>query len=193
MREHRARILIAALVAVAALAVGVVIGRASARPPSATPAVTMVGPIPVSTADIRDGALAAADNYLAISSQSVEQNPRLFARLVATAYAPAARQRALAQAATLRRADTAEMANYRLGGHAVAVIGARRLDTFTPARATVTSWLGGFVWGPTLAPRQSWNLVETTLTFSHGRWLVVSSAALDTPAPVPSVVFVDGE
>ena len=47
----------------------------------------------------------------------------------------------------------------------VAVIGARRLDRYTPDRATVTTWLGGFVWGPGVAPRQSWNLVETTLAW----------------------------
>jgi hypothetical protein len=193
MREERARIVAAALVALVALAGGVVIGRASATTATASPAVTIVGGIPVGTADTPAGALAAADNYLAIGSQSVEQNPSLFARLVAAAYASGARARTLAQAATLRTADTTDMANYRGGGHAVAVIAARRLDSFTRTRAKVTSWLGGFVWGPSLQPRQGWNLVNTALAFRRGRWLVVSSVALDTPAPVPSIVFVDGE
>ena len=67
------------------------------------------------------------------------------------------------------------MRNYAQGGRAVAVIAARRLDRYTPGRATVTSWLGGFVWGPALSPRQSWNLVDTTLRWQSGRWLVVSS------------------
>jgi hypothetical protein len=55
----------------------------------------------------------------------------------------------------------------------------------------VTSWLGGFVWGPSLSPRQSWNLVDTTLTWRRNRWLVLSMNTERTPAPVPSVVFVD--
>jgi hypothetical protein len=192
MRPERARIAVVAVVATVALASGVLIGRAIATSAGTPPAVTMIGPIPVGTADTRAGALAAADNYLAIGSQSVEQTPRLFARLVATAYAPVARAQTLKQAATLRGADTTDMTNYRAGGHAVAVIAARRLDSFTRARASVTSWLGGFVWGPMLSPRQSWSLVDTTLAFEHGRWLIVSSQALNTPAPVPSVVFVDG-
>jgi hypothetical protein len=72
------------------------------------------------------------------------------------------------------------------------VIAARRLDSYTPQQATVTTWLGGFVWGPHLSPRQSWNLVDTTLRWQTGRWLVVSSSTDPTPAPVPSVVYIDG-
>jgi len=72
------------------------------------------------------------------------------------------------------------------------VIAARRLDHYTPKRATVTSWLGGFEWGPGLTPRQSWNLVDTTMVWRHSRWLVTSMNTERTPAPVPSIVFVDG-
>ncbi len=61
----------------------------------------------------------------------------------------------------------------REGGRGIAVIAARRLDSYTPEQATVTSWLGGFVWGPRLAPRQTWNLVDTTLRWQAGRWLVL--------------------
>jgi hypothetical protein len=71
-------------------------------------------------------------------------------------------------------------------------VAARRLDSYTRNSATVTSWLAGFVWGPHLPPRQSWNLVDTTLTWSSGRWLVVSSQTDPTPAPVPAIVYVEG-
>ena len=84
------------------------------------------------------------------------------------------------------------MRNYARGGRAVAVIAARRLDHYKPGRATVTSWLGGFVWGPAVSPRQSWNLVDTTLLWRRGRWLIASMSTERTAAPVPSVVFVDG-
>ena len=84
------------------------------------------------------------------------------------------------------------MANYRQGGRGIALIAARRLDSYTTQTATVTSWLGGFVWGPQLSPRQSWNLVDTTLRWQAGRWLVVSSNTDPTPAPVPSIVYVNG-
>ncbi len=148
--------------------------------------------VPVGVQDTRDGALAAADNYLALASQSVEQDPAAFSALVAQAYAPSVRVRTLAQAQQLRGADAQNMTNYQQGGRGIAVIAARRLDTYTPQTATVTSWLGGFVWGPDLSPRQSWNLVDTTLRWQAGRWLVVSSDADPIPAPVPSVVYVSG-
>jgi hypothetical protein len=76
---------------------------------------------------------------------------------------------------------------------AAAVIAARRLDSYTPQQAKVTSWLGGFVWGPHLTPRQTWNLIDTTLRWQQGRWLVLRSDTETTPAPVPSIVYVDGE
>jgi hypothetical protein len=123
----------------------------------------------------------------------VEQNPVEFAQLVDTVYTPAARSGTLAAAARVRAADVADMRNYALGGRAVAVIAARRLDRYTPGRASVTSWLGGFVWGPGVSPRQSWNLVNTTLSWQRGRWLVASMNTAPAPAPVPSVVFVDGD
>jgi hypothetical protein len=192
MSPERARIASAAGLALVAFALGALTGQATTAGRPSVASLTFIDGIPLSHADTPAGALTAADNDLAIGSQSVEQNPPLFARLVAEAYAPSARKPTLAQAATLRRADPTDMGNYRAGGSAVAVIAARRLNRYTRAQATVTSWLGGFVWGPSLTPRQSWNLVQTTLQYEHGRWLVTSSQALATPAPVPSIVYVDG-
>ena len=194
MSEERARIAFAGLLALCALAAGVLIGRATRHAHHASSAaVAMVRGMPVGVQDTRAGALAAADNYVAIASQTVEQDPGEFAELVATVYTPAARTSTLAQAARVRVADVADLRNYAQGGRAVAVIAARRLDRYTPARASVTSWLGGFAWGPGVSPRQSWNLVDTTLSWQDGRWLVSSMNTERTPAPVPSVVFVDGQ
>jgi hypothetical protein len=189
MREPRTHVALTTLVVLVVLVGGVLVGRATSQTRATPAAVSVVDGIAVGTVETQAGALAAADNYLAIASQSVEQNPSLFARLVRVVYAPWVRSQTLTQAARLRRADTVDMTNYANGGRAVAVIAARRLDHYTPRRATVTTWLGGFVWGPNLSPRQSWNLV---LAFRNGRWLIVSSQAERTPAPVPSTVFIDG-
>ena len=191
--EERTRIALAGLLALCALAAGVAIGRATnpARH-EVSAAVVMVHGIPVGIQDTPAGALAAADNYLAVASQTVEQDPAEFAGLVDTVYVAASRANTLTQTARARGADIADMRNYAHGGRAVAVIAARRLDRYTPTRATITSWLGGFLWGPGLSPRQSWNLVDTTLIWRGGRWLVASVSTERTPAPVPSVVFVDG-
>jgi hypothetical protein len=155
--------------------------------------VRLIAGVPVGVQDTPAGALAAADNYAALGSQSIEQDPAVFAALVAQAYAPQARGRTLAEAQRIRAGDTQNMSNYREGGRGIAVIAARRLDSYTPQQATITSWLGGFVWGPHLVPRQTWNLIDTTLAWQAGRWLVLSSNTDTTPAPVPSIVYVDGD
>jgi hypothetical protein len=155
--------------------------------------VKLIGGVPVGVQDTPAGALAAADNYVALASQSLEQDPAVFAALVAQAYAPDARGRTLAEAQRIRAGDTQSMTNYREGGRGIAIIAARRLDSYTSQQATITSWLGGFVWGWHLAPRQTWNLIDTTLRWQAGRWLVLSSDTDTTPAPVPSIVYVDGD
>ncbi len=185
-----------ATVAVCVLALvvlmGVILANGGAAKRSPAGAVELVGGVPVGVRDTPGGALAAADNYLAVASQSVEQDPAVFAALVAQVYAPGIRASTLTQAQRLRARDVQNMGNYRLGGRGIAVVAARRLDSYTPQQATVTSWLGGFEWGPRLAPRQTWNLVDTTLQWQTGRWLVEASSTDPTLAPVPSIVYVDG-
>jgi hypothetical protein len=188
----RAGIAVVCAVLLMLLLVGVLgVGR-SGRQNVVVSAAKLIGGIPVGVQHTRAGALAAADNYVALASQSIEQNPEVFGELVAQAYAPQARSRTLAEAQRLRAGDVQNMSNYREGGHGLAVIAARRLNSYTLDTATVTSWLGGFVWGPHLPSRQTWNLVDTTLRWQAGRWLVVSSTTDVTPAPVPSIVYVDG-
>src|SRR5665213_3008185 len=99
MSEERARIAFAGLLALCALAAGVLIGRATSHANHASPAaIVMVRGIPVGVQDTPAGALAAADNYVATASQTVEQNAGEFAELVDIVYTPAARSGTLAQA-----------------------------------------------------------------------------------------------
>ncbi len=172
------------------LMLALVLGRGHDAGPTA--AVELVDGVPVGVQHTPASALAAADNYVALASQSIEQDPPMFNALVAQVYASGARARTLAQAQRIRTADVQNMNNYEEGGRAVAIIAARRLDRYTQTGAQVTSWLGGFVWGPHLAPRQTWNLVDTTLRWQDGRWLVEASNTEATPAPAPSIVYVDG-
>jgi len=155
-------------------------------------AIELLGGVPVGVERSPAGALAAADEYLALSSQTLEQNPAVFGELVGGAYAPEVRPRVLNEARQIRASDPQNMANYTHGGQGVAVIAARRLDSYTAASATVTSWLEGIVWGPHLPPRQTWNLIDTTLSWRGGRWLVLDEHLDATPAPVPAVVYVQG-
>jgi hypothetical protein len=159
---------------------------------AATAPIELARGIPVGVKHTPGGALAAADNYLADSAQTLEQDPGAFSELVAEVYAPNARADTLAAAQQLRLSDPVGMGNYGEGGRGLAVVAARRLDQYTRSSATVTSWLAGFVWGPRVSPRQSWNLVDMTLVWRSGRWLVVSSQTDATPAPVPAIVYVAG-
>ena len=161
--------------------------------PALPPTIRLVDGVPVGVRDTQAGALAAADNYVALASQSVEQNPSSFAALVAQSYLPSVRASVLAEAQQLRAGDTQNMRNYREGGRGIALIAARRLEHFTPRSANVTSWLAGIVWGPRFTPRQTWNLVETSLIWRDGGWLIASSRVAATPAPVPAIVYVQDE
>jgi hypothetical protein len=194
MRERRLTGYMLLVGALVACVLGLVLALALAPSPETGPAagIELLDGVPVGVERSPAGALAAADNYLALASQSLEQDPAVFAALVGQAYAPDVRASALAQAAQLRASDPQNMSNYAQGGLGLAVIAARRLDSYTPEQATVTSWLGGFVWGPELAPRQTWSLVDTTLRWESARWLVVASRVDATPAPVPSIVYVNG-
>jgi hypothetical protein len=180
---------VAACLALALLLTLVLERGHEAGPPAA---VELVDGVPVGVQHTPAGALAAADNYVALASQSVEQDPAAFNALVTQVYAPGARAQTLIQAQRIRTADVQNMNNYEEGGRAVAIVAARRLDRYTQTTAQVTSWLGGFVWGPHLTPRQTWNLIDTTLRWQDGRWLVEASNTEATPAPVPSIVYVDG-
>src|SRR5271155_2119071 len=149
MTPEHARVISAGVLALCALSAGLLIGRATKPAHHDVPAAVVINDgVPVGVRDTRAGALAAVDNYLAIASQTIEQNPGEFAALVDTVYTPGSRANTLKAAARARAADVTGMRNYAQGGRAVAVIAARRLTHYTPARATVTSWLGGFVWGP---------------------------------------------
>ncbi len=168
----------------------------SDKEPLVRPAAAIVlrGGVPVGVVHSRAGALAAADEYLALSSQTLEQNPVAFAALVGQAYAPVVRSRVLSEAQQIRASDTENMANYAQGGRGLALVAAHRLDSYTSRTALVTSWLEGIVWGPHLPPRQTWNVVDTTLSWSGGRWLILDSHVDANAAPVPAIAYLrDGD
>jgi hypothetical protein len=183
---------VAAALALVALVVVVPQSGTPARSSALAKALRLIQGIPVSQLDSPAGALAAADNYVALGSQSLEQDPSTFSRLVSVGYAPWARKLALQQAQALRASDSADMDAYERGARALAVIAARRLAGYTSHRATVVTWLAGFLWGGGLRPRQSWNLVQTTLDWRTGYWQVTASQTEQTAAPVPASVYERG-
>jgi hypothetical protein len=187
---HRAgRLYTAAAVAgtLALLAVGAfLVGRSLAPAPQSADPVTTIAGIPVAVDHSPAGALAAADNYVAVSYATVERNPRRDQLLIDTVYAPAIRGSALGGAATVRNQNATAMGLWADGGQNLSLIGARRLDYYRGDEAQVTTWNVDVFWGPGRAPKQAWVLTQTSLQWARGRWLVISTATLPTPGPVPA-------
>lgn len=156
-------------------------------------AVRTIDGVTVGVQPTRPGALAAADNYVAIASESAIQDPKKYERLVRTVYSPGYQQTALREGREARANSGRTVANYARGGKTVVIVGARRLDNFTGRIAQVTSWIGGFTWGPSRKPGQSWSLVETTLRWDGQRWRVDKTDETDRPAPAPTTVGYDDD
>jgi hypothetical protein len=154
----------------------------------ASTAIRTINGIPVGVQRSREGALAASDNYIATSSESVVQDPRRFEALVHETFAEPEAKEALADAKRDRQRAPDAVENYAQGGRGLAVVAARRLDTYDDTTATVTSWSGGIVWGPSEKPKQRWLLVETSLRWDGERWRVTDMEEATRPAPAPVIV-----
>lgn len=135
----------------------------------------------------RAGALAAADNYVASVAESVIPRPKDHERILQRVFVPSEREYALAEGRRVRSASPDAVANYAAGGAGVGIIGARRLDTYDDARAEVTTWLGGIVWGPEQRSTERWSLIETRLRWDGQRWLVERMRPASRSAPTPAV------
>lgn len=151
-------------------------------------AIRTINGIPVGVQRSREGVLAASDNYIATSSESVVQDPRRFEALVHETFAEPEAKEALADAKRDRQRAPDAVENYAQGGRGLAVVAARRLDTYDDTTATVTSWSGGIVWGPSEKPKQRWLLVETSLRWDGERWRVTDMEEATRPAPAPVIV-----
>jgi hypothetical protein len=190
MREPPAGVRQVPLAATAAIVLlGGLLGfAAGARGPRGAPAsapIELRDGLPVGVLHSPAGALAAADAYLMTDAQTIERDPRRFATLVRTVFAPGLRAAVLSAAASTRARDPGGMALWAVAGRSATLIGAHRLDTDIGTRVRVSAWVGTVAWGPGRPPAQSWALDQIALRWSAGRWWVtaLSSAASDAPEP----------
>lgn len=163
------------------------IGRSLAAAPQPADSVTTIGGIPVAVDHSPVGALAAADNYVAVAYATVDRNPRRDEQLIDTVYAPAIRGSALRGAATVRNQNATALSLWAHGGQNLSLVGARRLDYYHDDEAQVTTWNVDVFWGPGRPPKQAWALTQTSLRWASDRWLVTSTETLPTPGPVPAI------
>lgn len=195
MEDRRVLALLAAVLgSVVLIGIGFGVGRASksgndrsARNGAPGPVLAVDG-VPVGVSPTRAGALAAADNYAAMATETVIQSPRRYERLVRTAYSPSYQATALREGREARTNAPGSVRLYSAGGKTLVIVAARRLDAFRGTRATVTSWVGGFTWGPHRNPGQNWSLVEMDLRWDGQRWRIDRLDAADRPAPSPTTV-----
>jgi hypothetical protein len=158
---------------------------------------TAAGPIrtidgvPIGVQHSRAGALAAADNYVTTATETVIPDPARYERLVRRTYAPGYQARALAEAADARSKAPDVVAAYEGGRRAVAVVAARRLDSFGRDRAKVTTWRAGVVWSSTDKPFSQWFLTQTQLRWNGQQWLVERIDDVRRPAPAPPIRYQD--
>ena len=165
---------------------GFVIGQAASVP--APDPIQVHGGVPVGVAHSPDGAVAAADEYLASEQATVERDPARFSVLVSEDYVSALRTSAVAGAQADRRHDPRGLRLWADGGQSLTVIGAHHLDWYQQDRAEITLWAGQIFWGPGQAPCQVWALGRVDLVWRAGEWRVSSLGTLPSPAPAPAVL-----
>jgi hypothetical protein len=201
MYERRWGLIAGVVVAVVLVgAIGWFAGRSSAPDTAkadsaggASGAIRVVDGVPIGVDHSRPGALAAADNYLAVTSETVVQDPPRFEALVRRVFVPGYQAKALREGQDARTAAQDAVANYDAGGRALAIIAARRLDTYNDDRAVVTTWRSGILWGPDERPAARWFLSETELRWDGQRWLVQKMDDARRPAPSPILKYRDAE
>jgi len=140
--------------------------------------------VPIGVLHTPDGAVAAADNYLAAEDGAL-LSPDQLRQVIATDWTPRERQVELSQplpTATLKTTPQ-QLGDTRL----TAVVAANKLESFSSNRAQVGVWHELTTWSSTRPPAQHWMLDTVTLVWQDGRWLTTSRVtAPDADTPVPA-------
>ena len=201
MTERRWPLVVAAVVAAIVIAGAAwAAGRASApdtpaagdeAPTGGTTAVRTIDGVPVGVEQSRAGALAAADNYVATVSENVVKDPSLYETLVRRVFAPSEQDYALREGERARTLAPAAVERLRGRWGRVALIGARRLDTYDGSRAQVTTWLGGVVWGPSRRPTSGGSSSRRTFGGMASAGSLSACAQRSGLAPAPAVTKAD--
>jgi hypothetical protein len=175
-----ARFAAGALVLVAVFAAAFALARATRPGRGRADSVRLMNGVPVGVEHSRAGALAAADNYVAVGITDSLDRASL-ETFATTVVAPSGRQSLIDASARLAQQGPPP------GTNVIGTVVAHRLDSYTGPAARVSVWDVGDYWGAELEPAQYWALADLSLRWMGGRWWVVS---LDerVPGPVPALV-----
>jgi hypothetical protein len=197
----------AALAAVALLAVGFGVGRASAPSAGAGGArvvnvqsgpgpTHVVNGVPVGYAHTEAGAVAAATNYLMVIGGPLDTQPDKYRAAIRTLSAPEARQKQLSDAEKTLTGiqDATGLATYRSQGRAVAeraVPLAYHVDSDNGDTVHVSIWAESFTAVDGVLPmRETWTTSRVTVEWTGGDWRLsdLGAPTADSFGPVPVVV-----
>lgn len=195
------------LVAILLFAVGIAIGRRSGSPTAEVAAatrVTVAAPaaetaraggeaVPPTHGQAsgyprtREGAVAAAADYLAALNGHVILDPVVVRRTLAAISAAGARE-GLAQAYAAAATQLRQQLGIGTVPEPVVVVRAApvgyRIAGYAPEAATVSIWRVGIVGsGATAEPRQTWRTETVSLVWEVGTWKIASLRS--TPGPTP--------
>jgi hypothetical protein len=177
-----ARFAAGVIVLVAVFAAAFALARATRSGRGRAASVRVTSGVPVGVEHSRAGALAAADNYVAvgITDSLDEASLETFGN---TVVAPSERRSLIDANARLAQQGPPP------GTNVIGTLVAHRLDSYTGPDARVSVWDVGDYWGAELEPTQYWALADLSLRWTGARWWVVS---LDErlPGPVPALVAV---
>ena len=123
----------------------------------------MIDGITVGVEHSRDGALAASDNYVAQTTETVVQDPARFEQLVRRVYAPSYQAKALERGRRVREGLPEAVEDDGAGGRGLALIAARRLDAYAGDARRDHDVDGGVQLGSESDTGSAGRLTETTL------------------------------
>lgn len=137
--------------------------------------------MPLGVLETPAGALAAADNYVAIGI-SASLDPGQLRQFADTVIDASARARFISTSQSF-----AQSGGPPVGARVIADVIAHRLESYRGGTAEVAAWALGSYWEGGLQPTQYSALVQLSLRWSGDRWQL-ASVSESLPGPVPSLV-----
>lgn len=173
-----------AMSAVLALVAIGVVGYTSSPATRDPNPLRLVDGVPVGVLDSPDGAVSAADNYLAAEDGAL-LDPSQLRLVLRTDWTAAARSRELSLTvpSAALRTTSGSLGGVRL----TAAVAGDKLESYTPRSAQVEVWREVTIWSQSLAPAQHWSLDTVQLVWSGDRWQIAArSVAPVAQTPVPA-------
>jgi hypothetical protein len=180
-RRSSLRLMALALSLVGVLGGAFAAGRSTVAPPGAPNPVRLEHGTPLGVVQSPAGALAAADNYVAVGI-TASLDPGQLRAFASQVIDPGTRASFVSAGQSLAQAGGPPP-----GARVIGAVVAHRLDRYGSGTASVSEWAVGSYWDGGAVPTQYWSLVDLSLRWSGGRWQLSLLREM-APGPVPDLV-----